>query len=152
MPEPTPEPTEPVAPRREFRFKPTEFERTNRPLDGMDDTPAVDVRILHRQANLASGSPAPPPAAPAENDVHAILRANLAQATEDGLNDVILQPKRTSRRKQDYWLMFGAGNLGFASMLIFLGHDLMVSVCVGAGVIVYSLGLTWIMWFVMDDY
>jgi hypothetical protein len=152
MPEPTPDPAEPVAPRREFRFKPTEFERANRPLDGLDDTPAVDVRILHRQASQASGSPAIPPAASAENDVHAILRANLAQANEDGCNDVILRPKRPSRRKQDYWLMFGAGNLGFSSLLVFLGHDLLVAVCVGAGVVLYSLGLTWIMWFVMDDY
>jgi len=145
------EPTPPETPRREFRFKPTEFERTNRPVDEDDNQPAIDLRTLYRQANAAS-PPARPAEPPAENEVHEILRANLERAKEDGLDELILRPKRLSRRKQDYWLLLIGGNVLFAGLVLLMAKNIVSLVFGGSGMIFYSLALTWIMWFVMDDY
>lgn len=150
MPESS-EPNPPESPRREFRFKPTEFERSNRPLDEADDQPAIDLRTLYRQAN-SDGLPVTPSAPPEENEVHAILRANLERAKEDGLDELILRPKPMSRRKKDYWLMLIGGNLLLVALVVLMAKNVVSLVFGGSGMIFYSLALTWIMWFVMDDY
>lgn len=145
----------PEPPRREFRFKPAEFERDNPPVEGPNALPAFDVRELYEKANQPPGSPRNPsraPAAPAENEVHEILRANLNQANEAGLNEVVLRPKRISRRKRDYWLMLIGGNLALVGLVLVLQKNVVTLVFGGSGIIFYSIGLTWIMWFVMDDY
>ena len=145
------DPFPPEAPRRTFGFKPTEFDRTNRPLDGRDDTPAVDARVLCRQAAVPPAG-APPVAAPAKNEVHAMLQDNLARASEAGDYEVDLRPKRPSRRRRDYWLLLITVNLGLAGAMAFFGRNIFTLVCGGAGIVLCSVGLTWIMWFVMDDY
>ncbi|MDB6127291.1 MAG: hypothetical protein JWM35_1187 [Verrucomicrobia bacterium] len=152
-----PDPDEPERPRREFKFKPTEFERTNRSLDEEDSIAPIDVRDLFK-ASTAARPPASakPPAAPsaptpAANDVHAILESNLKHANEAGENEVSLRPKPPSRRKRDYWLLLVASNLFFIVCMA-VARNIGASVFGGAGMILVSIGLTWVMWFVMDDY
>ncbi len=145
--EPTPE-----APRREFRFKSAEFERTNRPLDEDDHLPAIDARTIARQAHSMGDPPPVAPEPPKENEVHEILRANLERANELGLNDVDLTPRPPSRRKVDYWTLMIVGNLGFAGLALLLSRNVVTLVFAGSGMVLFSLGVTWILWFVMDNY
>lgn len=151
MSDPTSSPDEPEPPRREFRFKDREFERDNRPLDQDDNQPAIDVRSLYKQA----GTPAPKPkqpAPPAENEVHAILRANVARATEAGDNDLELKPKRMSRRNRDYWTLFVLGNGFIAVAMLLFTHNLIAVLGSIAAMLIFTVALTWVMRFVMDDY
>jgi hypothetical protein len=124
----------------------------NRPVDESSPGNApIDVHQLYRQANAA-----PPPLAPArppaENEVHAILRANLAHDQAQGLNEVIPQRRRPSRRKRDFWVLFVGGNslvVGTVGLL----HKNPVTLVFGfSAIIFFSLGLIWVMWMVMDDY
>jgi hypothetical protein len=153
-------PDAPDPPRKHYKFKAAEFENVNGvrrdhalheaqpPADpGIVPTEKIriDVRDLARAAAIpaanASTLPAPPP-----NEVHAILRENLDRANAAGLNDVDLTPKPASRRTRDYWIALAIGNS-------LLAVALMISpIFAGAGLIIFNVGLTWIMWFVMDDY
>jgi hypothetical protein len=138
-------PDPPEAPPREFQFKPTAFARANRPGEA-----PIKVAQLYR----AASAPAPAPAAPgkAENEVHAILRANLAADAAKGLNQVVLENRRPSRRKRDYWLVLAGGNVVFAGAML-LAHKNVVTLVFGfSGMVFFSIGLTWIMWAVLDDY
>ena len=92
------------------------------------------------------------PEPPKENEVHEILRANLERANELGLNDVDLTPRPPSRRKTDYWTLLIVGNLGFAGLALLLSRNMVTLVFAGSGMVLFSLGVTWIMWFVMDNY
>lgn len=146
-------------PRKFYQLKPKEFERVNEtpspatePTDPQNAPPSLDasapihVRELVRQAS--TGVPLLKGNAPAnrETEVHALLRDNLSRANAAGLNDVAPKPKRASRRKRDYIFAMIVGNfallIGTAIQPIFGA----------AGLIIFNLGLTWIMWFVMDDY
>ncbi len=153
-------PDAPDPPRKHYKFKPTEFENVNgvprdSPLHEAQPLPdpgiveshkvRIDVRDLARAAAIPTEKSQPSPAAPA-NDVHAMLRDNLARANAAGVNRVALTPKRPSRRKRDYFIALAAGNalLAVATMI--------QPIFGAAGLIIYNIGLTWIMWFVMDDY
>jgi len=145
-------PPEPEPPRREFRFKPTEFEVTNRPADATAANAPIDVSQLYRQAN------APRPKAPAttprsaDNEVHSLLRANLAHAQAKGENEVIPRRRRLSRRQRDYWLLLFGGNLLVVGIVFAAGINTMTLAFGFAAMAVLSLVLTWIMCFVLDDY
>lgn len=96
-------------------------------------------------------APAGTQAKSAEHDVYAILQQNRAVEKLAGLNEVELKVVK-SRRKRDYWLLLIAGNLLIVS-LVALGRLNAVSMIFGlAGIVILSLGLTWVMWFVLDDY
>jgi hypothetical protein len=147
-------------PRKFYGLKPKGFERVNAPPretppPGVAADPgivppavgAIDVRELARQASrgtpLLGGSNAP---ANRANEVHAILRGNLDIANATGLNDVAPIPKRRSRRNRDFFVAFIAGNA-----LLILG-TLLQPVFGGAGLVLYNVGLPWVMFAVMDDY
>ena len=153
-------PEQPEPPRREFKFKATEFERANRAPGEKDSTPAIDVKGFFQGSQTvrppAVRKPTPPPTpapsvAPAANDVHAMLKANLAHANEAGENEVAVDLKRTSRRKRDYWILLICINLFFLVAMA-LSPNVATVAFGGAGIVLCTLGLTWIMWFVMDDY
>jgi hypothetical protein len=146
-------PPEPEPPRREFHFKPTEFEVTNRPADDTPGHAPIDVQQLYRQANTPQ-PPAPGVILPsqAENEVHAILRANVARDDAQGRNAVVPGRRRMSRRKRDYWLLLGGGNLLVVLIVLGLGVNVMTFAFGFAAIVLLSLVLTWMMWFVMDDY
>jgi hypothetical protein len=168
-------PEEQDPPRKFYDLKEAQFDAVNA---RSDHHPSIDVKDLFKQAtapgSFPSASPAPAadarprpdPAAglisgipvrpkPAdESDVHGILRDNLARANAAGLNELEEKPLRTSRRKRDYWFLMITGNgvlaALFAGAVVSRNAFLMAFSAAGIGLI--SAGLTWVMWFVMDDY
>lgn len=138
---------DPPANRPAFRLKPRDFVPVN-PPPGTPPTGPSDVRD-HLRLAAAPASISPPPAR--ENDVHRILRDNLARANSAGLNDVKPVPRRRSRRRRDYWIVLLTINL-----TLYLLHLLAPNVVSGlfafGGMVFLSTGLTWIMWVVVDDY
>jgi hypothetical protein len=95
---------------------------------------------------LADGA-GPPPV-----DIHELLRGNLDREKSAGLHELKPLPPRRSRRRRDYWLSLAAVNSAIV-LAVFLPGPSVVSLVSGfSGVVLFSCGLTWIMWFVMDDY
>ncbi len=120
-----PDPTDADPPRKTYELKPKEFERVN----------------------AEPGTQAPS----ADHDVYAILQANRAREQQHHLGEVEIKTVK-SRRRRDYWTLLLLTNALFA-VIGFTGREnVMVLVSAGAGMILISGGLTWIMWFVMDDY
>ena len=118
---------EPEDPRRKiYVTKPREFDRVNAP-----------------PGSKAGKS--------TEHDVYAILQQNRSIEQKAGLNEVEIRPVR-SRRKREYWLLLLLGNALFGLVGWEGRENVFVLVCTGAGIVVFSLGLTWVMWFVMNDY
>ena len=162
-------PDDPDPPRKFYQLKPKEFERVNAPRPGEDAPPPtaadpgpaagvgeapaqrIDVRDLTRQA--AGEAPLLGVNAPVNraNDVHEMLRDNLEHANAAGLNDVAAPAKRRSRRKRDFWLLLFAGNAPFA-FFVFKGGSVVTLLYAGSGIILFTIGLSWVMWVVMDDY
>ena len=168
-------PEEQDPPRKFYDLKEAEFEAVNQQSDHQA---SIDVKDLFRQASgpaspKASGpqqtlDPRQPAAAPGmtisgipvrpkpaeASDVHGMLRENLDRANAAGLNELEEKPPRPSRRKRDYWFLMISGNcvLGvlFAGAVATRNAFLMAFSAAGIGLV--SAGLTWVMWFVMDDY
>lgn len=119
---------------RKFTFKPKEFERVNLP----------------RPETGADTPPAPPPAA---NDVVAIRQELRAREIAAGL-DTLKPPDRprSNLRRRDYWLLLVLGNGAIVGVAALVGFNIMTVVYAFSGVILYTIGLTWVMWGVMDRY
>jgi hypothetical protein len=115
---------------------------------------SIDLQALISSANTPRpASPPPPPAAGVpENDVQALLRTNAAHEAAARLPTPPPPPRPPSRRKRDYFFTLIAGNLMLAAAVVITGFNVVVLAFGAAGMIVLTLGLTWIMWFVMDDY
>ena len=150
-------------PRVFYQLKPREFERVNAtPAPAPSETapaatpptdPAgkIEVQDLYRQA-ATPGPLLTTHKTGAQNEVHAILKENLDRANAAGLNTLTPKPKRRSRRTRDYILVVTALDLffGFAA---FGPYSNVGTMAYGvAGIIISTLGLGWIMFFVMDDY
>jgi hypothetical protein len=120
-------PDAPEPPRKTYALKPKEFERVN---------PLVE----------AGAAP------PAENDVYAIRRQLREREVAAGMDALAPAPRKKSRRKRDYWLSIALINLAMIGITVASGFNIVVMCYTGAGMIVATLGLTWTMWFVMDDY
>jgi hypothetical protein len=138
----------PVRPAVQFKTKP--FERVNR----ASDVP-VDHRALIAAANRPTPSPAaaesPRPANPAPpNEVVEILREN-ARAQARFEKPVDLTP-RSNRRRLDYLILMIAGN-GFFIWRLIAGWGNPVTMVYSLGsLIILSIGITWVMYGVMDRY
>lgn len=158
-------PDDPDPPRRVYNLKPTQFEIVNERLrnapppnhatEPAAPTPAdkaIDVRELNRAAMgtaplLGVNGPVNRP-----NEVHAMLEQNVSAANAAGLNDVPLKPRPPSRRKRDYLLLLIPVDAFFAFIAFgpFTNH---VTFVYGlAGIALWTTGLTWVMWHVMEDY
>jgi len=139
-------------PRKFYDLKPREFERVNPPTG----TPSADVPLDVRDHFIAAtGSTRPPPTsapAPSRNEVHDLLRTNLVHEHAAGLHEIAPLPPRRSRRKLDYVLSLICGNLLIAASGVASGFNVVVTVYTFAGVVLFSVGITWVMWGVMDDY
>jgi hypothetical protein len=115
-----------------------------------DDPPPVKHTLTTAKFEALNEPTAIPTSAP--TDVHQVLRDNLTRENAAGMNAVKPVPPRRSRRKRDFWLMLVLGNLTIAAtVLITRGNTVAVLFGV-AGVLCLSVALTWVMWFVMDDY
>lgn len=156
---------EPDPPRKLYGLKPREFEAVNDPRPDAPPvappardpgiTPApdgpIDVRELARQASIKGGAIF---AAPVNrpNEVHAMLQDNLARADAAGLNELTPQVRRRSRRRRDYWVLIVGVNGLTASSLLIVGVNLVSVFVVLAAIGFFSAAVTWIMWFLLEDY
>jgi hypothetical protein len=164
---PTPMADDSDPPRKHYQLKPKQFEAVNERVPastgpaapgGRDPGPAagdpgrIDVRDLFKQA-AASGPirSAPKPTAPL-NDVQALLKANTAHEAAAGVHELTPQAPRRSRRKRDYWISLLAAYAAIGGALKIASFNLMSIAFATAGAIIVTLGLTWIYWFVLDDY
>ena len=115
----------PDPPRKHYGLKPREFDHVN-----------------------AQGRA---PAKSTEHDVYKILEQNQAAEQKAGINEVEIKEVK-SRRRRDYWLLMSLG-LGFFGTAAWLGrNNPYVLVPAFSGMVLVTLGLTWIMWFIMGDY
>jgi len=159
-------PDEPDPPRKFYGLKPKEFDRVNkvpgeppppdlRPDPGIlpSEKERIDVRDLARMASgtmpmLGNNAPAN-----RDNDVHAVLRENLAVANAAGLNDLAPKPKRRSKRKRDYWLIMIPVTLFFGTSVVLTGPDAPIPFVISlSALVLFNVGLWWVMWHVMEDY
>lgn len=111
---------------RQFAFKAKEFERVNAPAGTQEPS--------------------------ADHDVYAIRRQLRERERAAGLDDLSPRPARRSRRKRDYWLLMLSSNAVFGSITLIGRQNPVVFVSGLAGVIIFSVSLTWVMWFIMEDY
>ena len=112
----------------------------------------IDVHELYTQAATPGPVLAIGEKVSAKNEVHVILKDNLNRANAAGLNDLAPKPKRRSRRTRDYLFVVIPLNafFGFAA---FGPYANPVTFVYGiAGMIFSTVGITWVMFFVMDDY
>jgi hypothetical protein len=152
---------EPDPPRKHYQLKPKEFELLNDPPsaftpqghkpDPQIEGQPIDVREIYQQAQTP-GPVLQKSRVPMANDVHAILAENLARANAAGLNTLKPKPKRRSRRTRDYFLMIVPLNafFGFAA---FGPYANPVTFVYGIGGMALStVAVTWVMFFIVEDY
>jgi len=145
-------------PRKYYQLKPREFESVNDPLSSTDapgrppETKKIEVRDLCAQACTPGPVLNTAQKVSEKNQIHVILHENLARANAAGLNNVTPKPKRRSRRTRDFFLVlvpldafFGYAAFGPHSNVGLMAYGV-------GGMIIATLGLTWVMFFVMDDY
>jgi hypothetical protein len=114
--------------------------------------PGVPARLKLGTARFESVN-APVAGGPPPVEVVQILRDNLARANAAGLNELAPMPPRRSRRRRDYWLLLVSANLVFGLIAVCSGPSAPLPfVSALSGMALVSGGLTWLMWFVMDDY
>ena len=113
-------------PRKYYGLKPREFEKLNAP--GKTAEKSV------------------------EHDVFAMLQQNRDVEKTIGRDEIVIPEKRKSCRKRDYWLVTTGFNLLIVGMVAIARFN-PISLLFGfAGLIIFNLSITWIMWFVLDDY
>jgi hypothetical protein len=156
---------EPDPLRKLYGLKPREFESVNelRPNAPPAAPPArdpgilpapdgpIDVRELARQATITGNAIFTAPAN-RPNEVHAMLQDNLTRADAAGLNELMPQVRRRSRRRRDYWVLIVGVNGLVASSLLIVGVNPVSVFVVLAAIGFFSAAVTWIMWFLLEDY
>ena len=142
------EPDDP--PPKVYGFKEREFKRDN--ATGRADAPPT-AKELAMMAGPVVKSPrgATGPKAGDPNDVFAAMQKNRAVEKKHGLDQVDIVVVK-SRRKRDFWLVLVGGNLAIIGLVAVLGLNVMTVIFGLAGLIIFSAGLSWIMWQVMDRY
>lgn len=146
---------EPDPPPKKYGFKARSFEAVNPPAGTPAPGEKIDVRDLFHAATVArtkgaTPSPKPPatPPTPADNNIHALLRDNVAHEVPKDLPP----PVRLTRRRYDYILCLLGGNAAIAATVFITGLNPATVLFGAAGALMFIIVLTWIMWFVMDDY
>ena len=115
---------------------------------GMSGDAGTDAGGDAGQAGEAGGGTVPP--VPVD-DVFTMLQQNRAVEQKNG-KDVVEIREVKSRRKRDYWLILMGGNLLILGLVALTRFNSISLIYGFSGVIILSLSLTWVMWFVMDDY
>ena len=89
-------------------------------------------------------------AAESPRDVHEILRRNKAAA------DILAEPldltPRKSRRFRDYLAALVVGNAAIGGLIMLLPTNAVTLAFLLSGAELYSIGVSWVIWIVMDDY
>lgn len=92
------------------------------------------------------------PAEPVGSSVTAILCDQRRREAALGLDELAPSPPRSNRRTQDYWIMLAGGNALIGAAMALGQFNAVSLVYGGSAAVLYSLGLTWIVWVVMDRY
>lgn len=87
------------------------------------------------------------------NDVVSLRHELRAREIADDKDRIEIR-KRKSRRKRDYWLLMTALNVGFGVVFAYglLHRNPVLMLYSFAGIVMGSIGITWVMWFIMSDY
>jgi uncharacterized integral membrane protein len=145
MPQPEEDP-----PRKVYGFKDREFKRDNATGPAAAPPSAKELAMMAGPV-VKSPRGATGPKADDPNDVYAAMQQNRTVEKAHGMDTIEIR-KVKSRRKRDYWILMIGGNLVIVLTVLFAGPNV-VSVLFGfAGVIMFSLSATWIMWQIMDRY
>jgi hypothetical protein len=165
---------EPDPPRKFYGFKPREFERANStPTPPPSGTPApdpaiaptnsgkIDVRELVRAGAGEGRQLGNNAIVNRANEIHAILRANLARDIAAGHYDLgPLDDSKRRRRIRNYWLALAAVDLPFGAFAWWAGHSPVIPLVVGiiwivsaiAGIAIFTTWLTWQTFFLRTHY
>ncbi len=150
-------PDEPDPPRKHYGFKEREFKRDNVSLPGAERMlTAKELAVLATsKCRPPSARPPAPAARPASsedpNNVYDALATNRRASEQHGLNQVEVKHV-PSRRKRDFWFVIVGGNLFIIGGVWLAGINPITVIFGLAGLIIFSLSVTWIMWQVMDRY
>jgi hypothetical protein len=114
---------------------------------------APEGEVPHKLKLKVQAPPPGPDRTPsAVHDVHALLRDNLAREQGRPINQPIVPKRKKSRRRRDFLIALIGGNLAIVLMVALVGPN-PISLLYGlSGITLLSVGLTWILFFVMDDY
>lgn len=146
---------DPDPPRQMYGFKPREIETVNAPTNEPQPLPPVRIQDLinHAVAPPKPGATAKPSPLAQDNEVHTMLRANVARDNAAGLNELTPLEKRPSRRKRDFWFMVISMNalLGLIAVSAGITNPLVFVPAVGAmGML--TAAMYWVMFHLMSDY
>ena len=90
-------------------------------------------------------------AASRDHDVFAWRQQEQTLVHQSGIDEIKIV-RRSNRRAIDYWVTLTIGNLLMATIGVWGQNNLFVLASCGAGILVFTVGLTWIMWGVMRRY
>jgi hypothetical protein len=111
------------------------------------------VRGHLHAANAGQGRLLNPPGAVRKpNDVQVLMRQHAAKMRRADLDESTPRPRRVSRRKRDYWIVLIPLNAFFAFFAFGPFRNPMTFAFGLGGMIIVTVGLTWVMFFIMDDY
>ena len=86
------------------------------------------------------------------DDVLEILKINRDNERQAGLDQLPVLPPRPNRRRRDYWIMLAIVN-GFFAATMLLGRGYVPVVVYSlSGMVLFTAGITWILYGVMDRY
>jgi len=163
---------------RHLVLKPKEIVPTD-PVARPGDPHAISVQQIHRQnqqaearlregATLKAPAPAPvpagfkraeftpatpvaPPGDPEAIKVEELMRENAAVDVASGWSGYREPPKRKSRRLRDFFLLVGPIDLALLCVILLVRNPA-TAIFGLAGIVMTTVCLAWIMFFVMDDY
>jgi hypothetical protein len=144
-------PDEPNPPRKVYGFKEREFKRDNAPSSEVPPAPSVqDLAKMAghhhdprpRSAAAKAGDP---------NDAFTVLQQNRKSEQLHNLDAIEIKETK-SRRKREFWFLLVGGNLFILGAVWLSGINVLTVIFGLAGLIIFSLGLSWVMWQVMDRY
>ena len=138
-------------PRKVYGFKEREFKRDNAPAGSVPPPPTVKELAIMAGPVTASPRGATGPKAGDPNDVFVALQQNRQIEQAHG-GDQIEIKKIRSKRLRDFWTLLIGGNLLIAGSVVVLGPNVATVMFAFGGVILFSIGVTWIMWQVMGRY
>ena len=132
--------------RTQYQFKAKEFAKLNRytttPFDNWEL-----IAAANRGNSAATGSP-PLASSKSPTTVAEVLKLNRRHQRQAGLDVLKPMPPPSKRRRNDYWIVMIGGNLFFFFVLNALSGP-----AVGAlMVLFYTVGITWVMYGVMEKY
>jgi hypothetical protein len=143
---------QPDPPRKFYEFKDREFKRDNAPAGAAPPLPtAKELAMMAGPVTPASARAKAAPKRGDPNDVLTVLNQNRAAEKKLGKDQIEIREVK-SRRKRDFWLLIVGGNLAIIGWVFLLGPNVITLVYGLAALVIFNLGLTWVMWQVMDRY